>query len=155
MNDLFTKIYSKYYNDIYRLIYSYTLNKHDSEDILQLTFIKLYKNINKFNNSNDDVKKWLIRVAINNSKNHLKNFWKRRCIIQENFETYGSLNIEDNLLEFISLLSKKYRISLYLYFYEGYSINEISKLMNVPESTVKTRLKRGKEKLKKEMENDL
>lgn len=43
METLFTEIYSNYYNDVFRLAYSYTLNRSDAENILQQTFTKLYK----------------------------------------------------------------------------------------------------------------
>ena len=154
MPNLFDDIYLKYKDDVFRLIYSYTLNFSDAEDILQQTFIKLYKNINKFNKTNIEVKKWLFRVAINNSKNYLNSFWKKNSFVPEDINIFGEYSKGDDLFDFISHVPKKYRISLYLYYYEGYSIKEISKLLKVSESAIKLRLKRGKEKLKQEMGND-
>ena len=67
MNDKFIKIYENYQTDIFRLIFSYTLNIADTKDILQETFIKYYKNINKINYDDIGIKKWLAKYK--NSSN--------------------------------------------------------------------------------------
>ena len=153
MNDLFMEIFDKYHKDVYRLIYSYTLNIQDTEDILQRTFIKLYKNIDKFNSSDLEVKKWLFRVAINDSKNMLKSMWMKVRVNLDEYENVISEESKDKELQrALKNIGVKYRIPLYLYYFEGYSIKEIAELMKMSESGIKTRLKRGKEKLKLEME---
>lgn len=153
MNDLFTKIYNNYKNDVYRLIYSYVLNKEDSNDILQKVFTKLFININKFNLVDNNVKKWLFKVASNECKNHLKSYWisKRKYI--DDLSNLNKIDNKDNeLINILSSISLKYRLPLYLYYYEGYSIKEISTILKISESNTKQRLKRGKEKLKIELE---
>lgn len=155
MNDLFMEIFDKYHKDVYRLIYSYTLNIQDTEDILQRTFIKLYKNIDKFSLPNEDVKRWLFRVAINDSKNMLKSMWMRVRVNLDDYENeirdrQSNRELQKSLMH----ISVKYRVPLYLYYFEGYSIKEIADLMKMSESAIKTRLKRGKEKLKLEMEGE-
>ena len=153
MNDLFMEIFDKYQCDVYRLIYSYTLNVQDTEDILQRTFIKLYRNIDKFNSSDENVKKWLFRVAINDSKNMLKSMWRMKKVNLEDYDNIASVDKDkNNLLKSLNYVGIKYRVPLYLYYFEGYNIKEIAELMNLSESGIKSRLKRGKEKLKKEME---
>ncbi len=146
-------IFNKYHEDVYRLIYSYTLNIQDTEDILQRTFIKLYKNINKFEKVDDEVKKWLFRVAINDSKNLLKSLWIKKKVDFDDYDNLISNREEDyTLRNALSRISVKYRIPLYLYYFEGYSIKEIAGITKETESCIKSRLKRGKEKLKTEME---
>lgn len=155
MNDLFMEIFDKYQCDVYRLIYSYTLNVQDTEDILQRTFIKLYRNIDKFNSSDENVKKWLFRVAINDSKNMLKSMWRMKKVNLEDYDNIASVDKDkNNLLKSLNYVGIKYRVPLYLYYFEGYNIKEIAELMNLSESGIKSRLKRGKEKLKKEMEEE-
>lgn len=66
-----TKIFELYYNDIYYYILSYTLNTAESKDILQETFLKLYKNLGYLPNDDIQIKKWLLRIASNQSKNYL------------------------------------------------------------------------------------
>lgn len=154
MDELFTQLFNKYYDDVFRLSYSYSLNIQDAEDITQRTFIKLYKHINKFQD-NDYVKRWLFIVAINDTKSLLKSNWKKKNIYTDELENFG-YKFQDNFDLIISLnrTSKKYRIPLFLYYYEGYSIDEISTLMNIKNSTIKSILKRGREKLKRELEID-
>ncbi len=155
METLFTEIYSNYYNDVFRLAYSYTLNRSDAEDILQQTFTKLYKNINQFNETNKVVKKWLFRVTINDSKNYLLSAWKRKNAFQEDFELFGIKEEENTLFYDLKKIPKKYRITIYLYYFEGYKIKEIADILKTTESNIKQRLKRGKEKLKMEMESGI
>lgn len=148
----FEKIYKEFYQDVYRLIYSYLLNKEDTEDVLENTFLKLYLNINKFKNKNLlDIEKWLFRVAINNCKNHLKSAWIKKRIFNYRFEESKNYQKQDDLIIYLSKISIMYRTPLFLYYYYGYSINEIVKILNLSESNVKQRLKRGREVLKKEM----
>lgn len=148
MNELFTELYHEYYDDVYRLTYSYTLNKEETEDSVQRTFTKLYKNINNFNNDKEYIKKWLFKVAINDVKDLFRMISKRRIVNIEDIE-----NIKGKEENKITLdLPKKYRILIYLYYYEGYKIKEISELLNLKESTIKMRLKKAKELLKIEME---
>lgn len=153
MNDLFTKIYLNYYNIVYRVAYNYTLNRYDSEDIVQQTFAKLYKNISKFQSVNEDTKSWLLRVTINESKNYLLSSWKRKNDLKEDLEIFGIKENESTLFYDLKKIPQKYRIVLYLYYFEGYNIKEISKILKITESNTKQRLKRGKEKLKIEMES--
>ena len=155
INTIFIEIYHNYKNDIYRIAYSYTLNKEDAEDIVQSTFIKLHKNINKFNSTDENVKRWLFTVAVNESKDLLKSIWKKRRVNYEELE-----NIKDNkdntklkeLINILNKLDKKYRVPFYLYYYEGYKVKEIAEIMKLSESAVKSRLLRVKEKITKEME---
>ena len=88
MDNLFSEIYNKYKNDVYRLIYSYMLNKEDSNDILQKVFTKLYIHINKFYSSDENVKKWLFKVASNECKNYFKSFWISKRKDVENIKIF-------------------------------------------------------------------
>lgn len=148
----FDKVFDMYNKDLFRLIFSYTLNISDSKDVLQETFIKYYQKMKYLPEDEIEIKKWLIRVAINKSKDYLKS-WKRTFnelndnkIVLEQSE----LNIE--MLDLLSKLDKKYRIPIYLYYYEGYTISEISLLLNISQSAIKMRLSRAREILKKELE---
>lgn len=154
MDEFFIDKYKKCHNDVYRLAYSYTLNKSDSEDIVQKVFLKFYSNISKFVSKNDDdIKKWLIKVSVNETKDFLKSFWK---VHKEDNLDFINYSLEEtnkyNLFEALRNINKKYRLPFYLYYYEGYDINEISKMMNLSVSCIKSRLSRGKEKLRKELD---
>lgn len=149
MKEEFERIFNLFNKDVFRISYSYVLNKEEAEDIVQKTFFKYYKNIKRVKKDDLEIKKWLLRVAINESKDYLKSFWhlKREKLIDAQYT--------DNNKEIIEILSNipiKYRTIIYLYYYEGYSIKEIAKIIKKSESAVKMGLSRGKEILKKEME---
>lgn len=148
----FDELFRLYSNDIYRLAYSYVLNKSDAEDIVQKTFYKLYKNIKRISRSDNDVKRWLFRVAINESKDLLKSFGFKnsRYHIEEDKLCNQALDKEDFLVS-LELVSEKYRVPLYLFYYEGYSVEEIAKILNKSISAIKMRISRGKEQLRKEI----
>lgn len=143
--------YNTYKTMLYRITFSYLGNKHDSEDILQEVFIKLYYSAPEFA-SYEDEKRWLIRITINLCKDHLKSFWNRNRISLEDIEAYTTTTDDkEDLLEILKLKSK-YKIVIHLYYMEGYRISEIAKILQISESAVKMRLKRGRELLKLEME---
>ncbi len=153
--NLFDKLFNLYRNDIYRLAYSYVLNKCDAEDITQKVFYKLYLNIKKIflMNSNMDIKKWLFRITINESKNFLKTSWFKTIKDSErdNYKMVDKSNKEFTYI--LKNIPLSYRIVLYLYYIEGYDIKEISEIIKKSTSAIKMRLLRGREMLKKEMED--
>lgn len=147
--------YNKYKDDVYRLAYSYTLNRQDAEDILQKTFLQLYKNIHKFSNT-ESLKHWLIVVTVNNCKNILISSWKNKVIHPEDFQALDKENITNYSLvaSVMSKLKKSYRIPFYLSLIYGYTTSEIAGIMNLTDAAVKMRLKRAKEILKMEWEEN-
>lgn len=143
---------NEYADMVYRIAYTRTNNKQDSEDIFQEVYLKLAKRIPNFKNKEHE-KAWMIRVTINCSKNFLSSSWNKKTVgLDDNipFETKESYELYSN----IAKLSVKYRTVIYLYYYEGFKINEISKILKTNESTVKTRLSRAKENLKNIMRGD-
>ena len=79
MDNQFLRIFNLYKNDIYRLAYSITKNTYDTDDIVQTVFIKLYNN--KIINKDDkEIKRWLIKVTINECKTIFLSSWKRRIV---------------------------------------------------------------------------
>lgn len=153
MEERFDEIYNLYNKDVYRFIYSYMLNHFDTEDVLQKTFYKLYKNKKILKLFDIEIKKWLFRVSLNETKDFFKSSWTRKA--QELDEITANKiykNNENKLIEALKDIPKTYRIPLYLYYYEGYDIKEIAKILKKSESAIKMRLSRGKEKLKIELE---
>lgn len=143
----------KYTQMVLNIAYTYTKNSYDSEDIAQDVFLSLYKNIWKIK-SNEHMKAWLIRVTINKSKNHMKTAWiKKRSEmpkVQQDLTVYET----NGLLAAVLSLDVKYKIPIYLMYYEGYSIKEISYIVKEKPSTIGTRLKRGRELLKNILGDD-
>ena len=151
MGERFNELYQLYKNDIYRLAYSYLLNEQDSEDVIQKVYIKLYNNKKILTLSNNEAKRWLFRICINESKDILKSPWKKlKATITNDVKDNKTKN--DSLVDALNNINPDYRIPLYLYYYEGYKIKEIAKIMKKSESAIKMKLSRGKEKLRLEME---
>lgn len=150
--DEFSELYDKHIDSVYILCFSYMKNKHDAEDAVQETFIKLLKSKKKFS-SEEHIKAWLIVTASNICKNMLKNWYSKH----ENIDDYpeipdNSSEKQSELQKIILNLPEKYKIPLYLYYYEGYKVKEISSILEKKEATVKTLLSRGRELVKKKLQ---
>lgn len=147
MNNEQLTLYIKEHGDtVYRAAYNYVKDPADSEDIVQETFLKLYRADKEFE-SKDHIKAWLIRVAINLAKNHIRSApVVRKAELDENL--IHAENEDNDLHAALQSLPDKYRIVIYLHYYEGYGTREIASLLRLTESNVKARLKRGREKLK-------
>ena len=145
MTDKFLEVYNKYKNDIYRLAISYTKNIKDSEDIMQNVFFKYYRKMSKIKDSL--IKRWLIKVTINECKTSLTSPWKNK--VQSLVENISAKEKSDiSFVEAFSKLSKKDSLIIHLYYYEGYKIAEISKLLKMSKSNIKVRLYRSRQILK-------
>ena len=81
----YADLVNMYANNVYKIAVSYCNNRSDAEDIVQNVFIKLLKSKEKFKDD-EHVKRWLIRVAINESKNMNTSFWRKRIVPLEDSE---------------------------------------------------------------------
>ena len=148
----FEKDYETYIRDIYRLCFSFMKNHMDAEDVVQETFLKYYNLDSEFE-SEAHKKAWLIVTASNCCKNMLKHWWRPRKNIDDFTETIGDDRPEiDEMMEIIIKLPAKYKTVIYLYYYEGYNSREIAKLLNKPESTIRTYLQKAKKILKEKLD---
>ena len=147
-DEKFLQAYDMFRNTVFSVIYSYTKSADDAAELSQDTFIRLYTYDGLFY-SDEHMKAWLIRVAINICNNH---FRSRKHIssspVPEDLPSEEQQEI-DELINVVMELPEKYRLPIHLFYYEEYSITEISEILGLNESTVKTRLKRGRDKLKK------
>lgn len=147
----YVKIVQKYSDTVFRAAYQYCGNKSDAEDVVQNAFIKLYQSSKQFEDE-EYLKRWLIRVAINEAKNISMSFWKRNMFSLE--ESDGNTSYEfskeehTQLYDAVMQLPAKYRIVVHLYYFEDYSVKEISEIIKVKETTVQTQLMRARAKLK-------
>lgn len=146
-------VFDKYCDTVYRLAYARTGNRFDAEDVLQTVFLKLCKGDNCFNDE-EHLKAWLIRVTVNASKNLLTSAWMRLTdSLHENISAP-----EHEVSEVYTQVLKlpiKYRTVIHLHYFEGYSCAQIAKLVNSNEATVKTRLKRGRDRLAQTLKGEV
>ena len=145
--ETFSEYIKAYRASIFRLAYSMVKNREDADDITQEAFVRLYRSREVFL-TEDNVKAWLIRVAINLSKDHLKSWRTRqRAELDDNIPVESSR--EEHLLDCVKRLKPEYGAVIYLYYYEGYSTDEIAVLRGMKPATVRTRLSRARCQLKK------
>lgn len=141
-------IIDAYADTILRLSYSYLKNLQDAEDVCQTVFMKLYNLDKKFNDQAHE-KAYILHITANVCKDLLKSSWKKRNV---DFESIGEIEapmIEKNdILHQVNQLEDKYRTVIYLYYYEGYKVAEVAKILKISVANVKIRLSRGREQLK-------
>ncbi|GFZ33301.1 hypothetical protein CSC2_38270 [Clostridium zeae] len=153
LTDNFSQKYKLYSDMLFKICMIYLGNKEDAEEAVQESFLKLIYKSPQFNN-NEHEKAWLIRVTINVCKDILRSIWRKRVINIEDIERYYDSSKEIEIMEEIIRLPSKYKDVIYLYYFEDYSIKDISKILKVTESAVKMRLKRGRHALKIELEGE-
>jgi len=141
------RVLDDYGNSILRLAYSYLHNLSDAEDILQDALVKYLKQKPPFESSEHE-KAWLLRVAINLCINKLEyNKIRRADELQEDLIAEENEDLSF-VWEAVKQLPDKYREVIHLHYYEGYPTAEIAELLNRNESTVRSDLHRGRERLK-------
>jgi len=148
----FTYLTTKYIDTVFRVALSWMKHPSEAEDITQTVFLKLYREPKPFASENH-VKHWLIRVAINECKKTFRNPFRAAEDIADYANTLRFETAEYSELYYAVMdLPQKYRVPLFLYYYEDYSTAEISKLLGIPTPTVATRLHRGRELLKQKLQ---
>lgn len=144
--DAFTELMQAYTKDMYRVAISILMNDEDAADAIQETILTCWEKIEMLKYE-QYFKTWLIRILINNCYDIRKT--REKIITMEEFEEpYAEDFYNLELKEALSKLDEKYRIVMVLFYAEGYRIREIAKLLNISQSTVQTRLDRGRKKLK-------
>lgn len=152
------KVMIEYGNELMRLAFSYVKDAESAKDIVQNAFIKCYKNLDSFR-YDAQLKTWLYRITINECKDYLKS-WNYKMVQVKSFinetaksilpsteraviDKYNNEELKDTILS----LPKVYREVIYLYFYESLKTEEIAEVLTIPVNTVKTRLRRAKQRL--------
>ena len=146
----YIEIVEKYADMIYRIAYQKVLNRYDAEDIVQDVFVKLLSNKSYFRDE-EHMKAWLIRVTINLCINYNKSLARQKTVSVEQLDIPFTQQ-ETGVLEELYLLPEDERNILYLYYYEGYKIREIAKILRQKQNTINSKLTRARNKLKKIME---
>lgn len=138
---------TQYGSSILRLAYSYLHNMDDAEEILQDTLIQYLKTAPVLEQEAHE-KAWLFRVAGNLSKNRIA--YNKVRSTDELKESLAAEQREDLsfVWEAVKDLPVKYREVIHLFYYEGLSTAEIAAILEQKESTVRSHLMRGREKLK-------
>lgn len=164
-----TELFRKYEKYLYKICYTYSQNQQDALDLIQEIYIKVFNNIDKFN-EDMPFHPWVRKLAVNICLNFRRT--KKNNVISLNESYNEDSSVEDNIasdfnveeeiervdvrkviIENIKSLPEKYRLIIILRYYEDLSYNEISELLAKPLGTVKIELYRAKAILKKQLEN--
>lgn len=147
------KTYLTYRDNIFAIGLNYFGDPSDADDIVQETFYKLSRNSSDFE-SEEHIRNWLIRVAVNECKRISLSFWrKKRRPLEEYVEAVAfDSHDESELFSEVMKLKPKYRQVIHLFYYEGYSTGEISELLKISQSAVTTRLARARNQLKEHLQ---
>lgn len=172
-SDAFDHFVTRYSGDVYALLYRLTENREDASDLTQETFLRAFKAIKKFR-GDADLKTWLFRIAINESRNRFR-WWKRRkrektvslddtvgsseMAIHESIsadvaspEDEALRNEREHFLKkALMTLPDIYREAIILCDIEGFSYEEIAQALEINLGTVKSRIARGREELRRKL----
>ena len=135
-------------NHVLRLAYSYLHNMADAEEILQESLIRFLRTAPRLENERHE-RAWLLQVASNLSKNRIA--YDRLRKADELDETLAAEEREDLsfVWEAVKSLPVRDREVIHLFYYEGFSTGEIARILGQKEATVRSRLMRGREKLRR------
>ena len=137
---------AEYGPTVYRLAMAQLRHREDADDTYQDVFLKLIRHQPEFQNPAHQ-KAWFIRVTVNTCKDRLKKA-SRRDLPLEEATASAAVPEQTGLEDALARLSERDRALIYLYYYEGYKTEEIATILQVGGSTVRSRLKRARARLK-------
>ena len=150
----YTCLVKKYIDTVFRIALNYTGSFHDAEDITQDVFLALLRQQKDFERD-EHIRHWLIRVTVNACKKWHRSPWRRHISFEEYAAALPDATAQDrSVLEAVMALPRKYRLPIYLYYYEDYSTQEIADILRIPKGTVCTYLSRGRGILKMSLEDE-
>ncbi len=145
----------RYKDNLFAVAFHVCKNAADADDVVQETFIQYHTTSKQFD-SEQHIKAWLIRVAINRAVNVNRSWWRRQSVPLEDY--METLTFEtpqaETLFQTVMGLPEKYRVVLCLFYYEDYSVREIADILQTTQSNVKVRLTRARKLLKDILKED-
>ena len=142
------QLFRDYRDDVYRLAVCFTRSREDAEDVCQTVFLKL---LERKSLDPGKEKHWLLRVTANECKNLLRSHWWKTTVALDETIAVDPPAVNDTLQAVLSL-EPKYRVVVYLHYYEMLSTQEIATLLHITRSAVTTRLNRARSQLKSKLE---
>lgn len=144
----YSRSVERWLDTAYRVALNCLRRPADAEDAVQEVFLRLWRTQPEFEGE-EHQRRWIIRVTVNECRRIAVRPWYRHSVALEPWTEPVFSDVRDQeLWEAVAALPEKYRLPLYLYYFEGYSVGETGELMGLKESTVQTRLGRAREKLK-------
>lgn len=146
---------ARYGATVRRICMVYLKNETDTEDVFQTVFLQYFLHGTHLSDE-DQVKAWIIRVAINACKDLLKSAFRRRTVPLEAALDQAAVRdpAHREVLAAVLSLPPKYREVIYLHYYEGYTAQEMAAILKKNENTVYTLLRRARAQLKQKLEGE-
>lgn len=152
-NKSFSKLIKLYEKDMYRVAKAIVRNDDDALDCIQDAILRAYKGMKSLSKE-EYFKTWLIKILINCCNNLMKHKGKLCSYLDYSTEEEVSINIDKiQIEEALQKLEEEMKLPIILYYFEDMSITDISDSLKIPEGTVKSRLFRGRTKLKQLLDN--
>lgn len=153
--ETFQQAVRTYSDTVYRIALHALKNREDAEDVMQTVLLKLFEYPKEFA-SEEHMKHWLLRVSVNESRKLLRSFWRRTSVpLEEWRDGPAPENGEKaDLLRAVMGLETKYRLTVYLYYFEGCTVAETAAALRANPSTVQTWLLRARARLRKELSEE-
>lgn len=151
----FEAVYDRYADMLYRLALSHLQSREDAEDVVQDVFAKYLGEAGKLKDAEHE-RAWLIRVTVNACHDFLRKKKYRTHVPLDEISEITAKDAEPlpDVFGMVAVLPEKYKTVIVLHYLEGYSVEEIGKIISISNSAVKMRLSRGRELLKKHMEKE-
>ena len=151
----FREFYDRQVKIVYRLAMVLMGNISDAEDVTQTVFLKAWEKKPDFRDSDHEIA-WILTTTRNQCKDIHKSFYRRKRADLENApepQVTLETQMDSEIWEALQSLTEKYRMVLYLYYYEGYSVRELSVILGRRESTLQTQLATGRKQMKSLLES--
>lgn len=151
----FREFYDRQVKRVYRLAMVLMGNISDAEDVTQTVFLKAWEKKSDFRDSDHEIA-WILTTTRNQCKDIHKSFYRRKRTDLENApepQVTLETQMDSEIWEALQSLTEKYRMVLYLYYYEGYSVRELSVILGRRESTLQTQLATGRKQIKSLLES--
>lgn len=151
----FREFYDRQVKRVYRLAMVLMGNISDAEDVTQTVFLKAWEKKPDFRDSDHEIA-WILTTTRNQCKDIHKSFYRRKRADLENApepQVTLETQMDSEIWEALQSLTEKYRMVLYLYYYERYSVRELSVILGRRESTLQTQLATGRKQMKSLLES--
>ena len=169
--DAFIELVILYQEKIYQLAYRMLANRHEAEDVVQETFLRVFKNLHSYD-PNLKFSTWIYRIGTNLCIDRLRkkkvtysldvdpdgeglNGYSQLPSDEPNPETQVLISeTQEKIQQAISELPEKYKSVVLLYYFHDFSLQEIAGILNMPATTIKTRLHRARDYLRKKISRE-
>ena len=148
----FLPLFDQYHNMVYRIALVSTQSQQDAEDIVQTVFLKLLEG--KTRPMPGHERAWLTTVTVNTCRDLMRWNWRRKTEPLDETIPFSDPE-ESSLFEAVAALPKKYRMVVHLHYYEGYTHDEISSMLDITPSAVSMRLHRARNLLRSTLKEDI